>query len=501
MKKLLLPVLLCALLALLMLALSGCHTECEPIVDAAVPATCTSEGLTEGSHCGICGEVLVAQERVPMLPHTEVVDKELPANCTKEGLTEGKHCSVCETVLVPQEVTAPLGHTVVTDKRVAATCGRTGKTEGSHCKVCRSTIVSQKEIPMLPHTYVDDCCTACGVYNLSRVMPYVSYEGYAYFATAKNGTAMRNFYNYIDADLIDFHLNKSRNAGKNPLDDRYPTIAGYNYQQFGLTLDEAFTVWTYYRKDHPLYYWLAYYLSWNSSEIYLHTVLEHANGVTRAMYNRKIYEGIADYVKCAEGAETSYDIALAYYDEIISRNSYGDSAPGAPVMTEVWAHNILGAFVYNTFVCEGYSKLFQLLLNYSGVENRHVVGDNHAWNIVRMDDGKWYWFDPTWDDSSYDGACRYEWFCRTDKDFPEHTPAYATSCVGFTIYVNMTLPTRGTTAFDGFDVLEIGATFQKDGNTYQRTSYDTVKLVEITEPDKIPASRTVTFKGVTYTIA
>ena len=44
------------------------------VVDEAVEATCTSTGLTEGSHCGRCGEVLTAQEEVPALGHTEVID-------------------------------------------------------------------------------------------------------------------------------------------------------------------------------------------------------------------------------------------------------------------------------------------------------------------------------------------------------------------------------------------------------------------------------------------
>lgn len=37
-----------------------------PVVDAAVAPTETSDGLTEGSHCGVCGAVLTAQEVIPM---------------------------------------------------------------------------------------------------------------------------------------------------------------------------------------------------------------------------------------------------------------------------------------------------------------------------------------------------------------------------------------------------------------------------------------------------
>nr|MCR5067964.1 InlB B-repeat-containing protein [Erysipelotrichaceae bacterium] len=40
-----------------------------PVIDPAVDPTCTETGLTEGSHCSVCGKVLVAQQEVPALGH------------------------------------------------------------------------------------------------------------------------------------------------------------------------------------------------------------------------------------------------------------------------------------------------------------------------------------------------------------------------------------------------------------------------------------------------
>jgi len=45
------------------------HETHTPIIDAAVPPTCTEPGLTEGSHCAVCETVLTPQEPVEMLGH------------------------------------------------------------------------------------------------------------------------------------------------------------------------------------------------------------------------------------------------------------------------------------------------------------------------------------------------------------------------------------------------------------------------------------------------
>ena len=77
----------------------------------------------------------------------------MAATCIESGLTEGKHCSVCNTVLVAQQEVAALGHTEVTDDAVAATCTEAGKTEGMHCSVCNAVLVAQETIPALGHEF------------------------------------------------------------------------------------------------------------------------------------------------------------------------------------------------------------------------------------------------------------------------------------------------------------------------------------------------------------
>ena len=162
------------------------------VTDAAVAATCETDGKTEGSHCSVCGTVLTAQktvkatghdwdegkitkaatceekgvktytcrtckktrtEDVPALGHQAVTDAAVAATCETDGKTEGSHCSVCGKVLVKQETVKATGHKPVTDAAVAATCETDGKTEGSHCSVCGKVLTEQKTIPAFGHTW------------------------------------------------------------------------------------------------------------------------------------------------------------------------------------------------------------------------------------------------------------------------------------------------------------------------------------------------------------
>ena len=75
------------------------NTESIPAVDP----TCTDTGLTEGTKCADCGEILVRQEVVEALGHTEEIIPGTPATFDEPGLSEGRKCSVCGTILAQQE--------------------------------------------------------------------------------------------------------------------------------------------------------------------------------------------------------------------------------------------------------------------------------------------------------------------------------------------------------------------------------------------------------------
>ena len=135
---------------------------------AAVSATCTENGLTEGKTCAVCGEILLAQTEIPATGHIEATDAALSPTCLTAGKTEGKHCTVCQAVLTAQQVIPAKGHTEAIDAAIAPTCTATGMSEGKHCTVCGTVTVKQQIVPAAGHielttTAKQATCTESGI--------------------------------------------------------------------------------------------------------------------------------------------------------------------------------------------------------------------------------------------------------------------------------------------------------------------------------------------------
>ena len=170
--------------------LNGCgYTETEEVLAAhtpevipAVPHTCTENGLTEGSKCAICGEIMVAQEVDPAAHTWEDVTIHKEATCLEDGskdvrcIAEG--CGVTDTIVIPAT-----GHTEVIDPAVAAVCKIDGSlidglTEGKHCSVCEEVLVAQEVVKaahrwsIAPCTNVNAICIRCGYTNGSELLQH-----------------------------------------------------------------------------------------------------------------------------------------------------------------------------------------------------------------------------------------------------------------------------------------------------------------------------------------
>ena len=150
--------------------------------------TCTSEG-TKIKTCTKCN--VTVTEKLPAKGHTAVTDKGYPATCTTAGKTDGSHCSVCNTVIKVQTVIYATGHKSsgwIVDK--AASIGVKGS-KHKECTVCKK-VLETAEIPALSRI------------SISKASVTLSTSTYAYDGKAKkpgvtvklNGKTLKNGTDY-----------------------------------------------------------------------------------------------------------------------------------------------------------------------------------------------------------------------------------------------------------------------------------------------------------------
>lgn len=98
--------------------------------------------------------IIMVNGTLTIEPHEPVVDKAINATCTTSGLTEGSHCAVCQKTLVPQETIPALSHDWSGDWNVvvAATENKAGKQE----KTCQRKGCGQKKYDIIPATGTEE---------------------------------------------------------------------------------------------------------------------------------------------------------------------------------------------------------------------------------------------------------------------------------------------------------------------------------------------------------
>lgn len=94
-------------------------------------ATCTVDG-TKTAKCDRCDAKDTVTDEGSRLSHTIIVNEELAPTCTENGLTEGSHCSVCGEVLMKQDIIPALGHADADHDGECDYCGK-DMTENCNC--------------------------------------------------------------------------------------------------------------------------------------------------------------------------------------------------------------------------------------------------------------------------------------------------------------------------------------------------------------------------------
>ncbi len=387
-------------------------------------------------------------------------------------------------------------HSTVTVPGTPATERTFGMSDYVYCSTC-SEVISEQTL-LLP----------LGIENPDY---YASNWGYEYLATLPNGEAMQKFYLALDEELKNFHINTDRVPDKNGF------INPVNYSKLGLTLDEAGTVYSILKDERPIYYWLAGKYAWTSSSFYVVVDENYRDSSVREYYNDLVYAKAAEYLKLIINETSEYQIAWALHDAICINASYAYMSDGETPESAVWAHSILGILEKNSGVCESYAEVFGMLLNFAEVENIRVTGTGnggaHAWNLVKLDDGEWYWYDLTWDDR--DSGDAYEIFhgYAAVTDYGTVTvkigrlsfaPVYFLEkhTIGtnydYGVNYNPVLPERAADPFKTSDTM-VHDTFTYEGTTYQIIRFDTVYCSSYLGINGTPPE-TITYNGREYKV-
>ena len=372
---------------------------------------CTSFGLSDTKHCATCDFVLVDHETLNPTGHSEVTDKGYGATCSQTGLTEGSHCSGCGTVIVSQQIIPPTAHNEAILPASAPTCTENGLTEGRYCIDCGTVTVKQEEVKSVGHSlqlsYSEPTWDTQGMNVTSCLLcSYSEYEytesayrdtlyGYSQFGTLYNASGYQGLY-YALYEACESVHNSTKNYTSSS-----DGINIYTYS-YGLTVDQAISVWKIFYIENPKYYWMANMVGYSDSVICFYIDSLYYSYSVRKQCNSDIEAMITECSVSVLAANSEYDKVLAIHDYINSKIEYAYNSSGAPE-TAQWAHNIIGVASKDKGVCESYAKTFLFLCRVYGIDciiiTGYSYGEGHAWNAVEID-GKWYYADLTWNDGN-----------------------------------------------------------------------------------------------------
>ncbi len=284
-----------------------------------------------------------------------------------------------------------------------------------------------------------------------------------------------------------------------------------------------FGAWSAVSEDYPEFFWLyscgatniSVSGSSNGYSITLSPAIDSINtnayanwGVVRNYYNGML--AAIDSFRVVGG--NRYQQLKSIHDQICNMVSY-DYEFDNPI-----AHEPTGVF-FAPFepVCEGYAEAFKLICDKVGIPCIGVVGDGygydqngawtgegHKWNYVKMDDGKWYGMDLTWDDQR---NIMYDYFLvgtnTKNAFFKQRTfgDDHIATGEGFNGYI-LTYPTLSTTSYSlaipnqnstlSFDAINNRVYFGK--NATLRSEF--FALCNYSSPAQI-SGQTVTVSGTT----
>ena len=163
--------------------------------------------------------------------------------------------------------------------------------------------------------------------------------------------------------------------------------------------------------DHPELFWLdtEYECKYRADGQCVEVTLSYNRTAQNLAQAKSEFDAAAKTILDSVSAESSDSDKEKYvHDELIKKADYA--------RTSAMNQSAYSALVNGDTVCAGYSRAFQYLMQQLGIPCYYCTGysgEDHAWNIIRIDD-EYYNVDTTWDDTD---PSTYDYFNKTDADF------------------------------------------------------------------------------------
>lgn len=189
------------------------------------------------------------------------------------------------------------------------------------------------------------------------------------------------------------------------------------YSDLGISGSEAVHVIDFFVLDHPIIFFQKSTF-YDDNYLYFFMNSDYAEGEIRHGLLDYILEYLVSVQKTIdedpEKYDSNYDIIKYVHDQVVKKVNYMHSYNDESLVQK--AHNIIGFFRdffgdEPMFVCDGYSRTNQLILSYLDVFCITMIGKacsadeyydsdaGHAWNVVGLGNGLYYYMDLTWDDN------------------------------------------------------------------------------------------------------
>lgn len=164
--------------------------------------------------------------------------------------------------------------------------------------------------------------------------------------------------------------------------------------------------------DHPELFWLntIFTCKYDKNKICAELALDFNMTKEELAEASSNINNMANSILAAVQNFGTYDRERMLHDMLIQQIEYDK---GAGMNQSAYS-----ALVDGKSVCAGYARAYQYLLQRLGIPCYYCTGyagQDHAWNIVALDDG-YYNVDVTWDDTP---GGEYDYFNKTDEDYAD----------------------------------------------------------------------------------